>query len=70
MKDFSMKVEGMTCAHCVRAVQTALSDVTGVKVKDVAIGSVAGEYDPATTSPGQVAEAIRKAGYQPTLIGA
>ena len=70
MKEFSMKIEGMTCGHCVRAVQTALNEVTGVKVRDVAIGSISGEYDPGTTSPGQVAEAIRKAGYQPSLIGA
>ena len=69
MKEFSMKIEGMSCAHCVRAVQSALTDVTGVKVKDVGIGSAKGEYDPAATTPGQVAEAVRKAGYEPTLLG-
>jgi len=61
----TVTVEGMTCGHCVSAVQQEvgrLAGVTGVDV-DLATGVVAiaseGELDPVA-----VAEAVDEAGYE------
>jgi copper chaperone CopZ len=59
------KIEGMSCAHCVRAVFTALSGVPGVSRADVSIGRAAIEHD-GTVSPEALREAISIAGYEVT----
>lgn len=37
----TLKISGMSCNHCVKAVREALSGVKGVEVLDVSIGSAA-----------------------------
>lgn len=53
----------MSCAHCVRAVFTALGGVEGVSRADVSIGQAVIEHD-GTISQDSVAEAISIAGYE------
>jgi copper chaperone CopZ len=57
-------VQGMTCAHCVEAVQTEVSGVAGVQVASVNLGlgllTVAGE----DYTDDAVREAVRQAGYE------
>ena len=57
-----VRVEGMTCQHCVRAVFTALAGVEGVSRADVRIGSVDVEHDGAVTVD-QIRAAVEIAGY-------
>ena len=59
------KIEGMSCAHCVRAVFTALGGVPGVSRADVSIGRAVIEHD-GSVSPEALREAISIAGYQVT----
>jgi copper chaperone len=56
-------IYGMTCAHCVRAVFTALGGVAGVSRADVAIGRAVIEHD-GSASHGSMTEAISIAGYE------
>jgi copper chaperone len=56
------KIEGMSCAHCVRAVFTALGGVPGVSRADVSIGKAVIEHD-GTVTPEALREAISIAGY-------
>jgi len=56
-------VTGMTCAHCVRAVFTALGGVPGVSRADVSIGRAIVEHD-GTASQDAIAQAISIAGYE------
>lgn len=58
-------IQGMTCAHCVRAVFTALSGVKGISRADVSIGRAIIEHD-GTVTPEAISEAISIAGYQVT----
>ena len=58
-------IQGMSCAHCVRAVFTALSGVTGISRADVSIGRAIIEHD-GTVTPEAISEAISIAGYQVT----
>ena len=57
-----LRVDGMTCQHCVRAVFTALAGVPGIERADVRIGSVDIEHD-GTVTLGQIREAVEVAGY-------
>ena len=57
------KIEGMSCAHCVRAVFTALGGVPGVARADVSIGRAIIEHAGSVT-PEALREAISIAGYE------
>ena len=59
----TLKIEGMTCEHCVKAVRTVLEETPGVQVTDVSIGSAEIEYDPAITDLATIEEAIAEEGY-------
>jgi copper chaperone CopZ len=58
-----VRVEGMTCQHCVRAVFTALAGVEGIARADVRIGSAEIEHDGSVTVE-EIGSAIAVAGYR------
>ena len=58
-----VRVEGMTCQHCVRAVFTALAGVEGITRADVRIGSAEIEHDGSVTVE-QFGQAVAVAGYR------
>ncbi|WP_017756223.1 copper chaperone CopZ [Calidifontibacillus oryziterrae] len=63
MKNETLTVEGMSCGHCVNAVETALKEI-GVEAKvDLASKSVAVTYDEATVTIEKIKEAIEDQGY-------
>jgi copper chaperone len=55
-------ISGMTCAHCVRAVFTALAGVPGIERADVSIGRAVIEHD-GTVAPEDIRAAVAVAGY-------
>lgn len=55
-------VEGMSCRHCVGAVEKALDALPGVAVREVEIGRATVEA-PATLSDIEIAAALDAAGY-------
>lgn len=63
MESLHLTIEGMTCSHCVRAVEGRLKKTPGVEVQDVQIGSADLRYDPARTNVDDIAEAIADEGY-------
>jgi len=58
-----VRIGGMSCQHCVRAIFTALAGVEGVTRADVGIGFADVEHDGSVTVE-QLREAIDVAGYQ------
>ena len=65
MEEIVLKVEGMSCEHCVKAVTNAIADVPGtanVKV-DLAGGSASFSYDPAKTQLETIKAAISEEGF-------
>lgn len=64
MKTRELKIEGMSCGHCVMSVQKELSKVPSVKVEDVQIGSARVAYDEAKVQPEDLAHAVEEAGYK------
>ena len=63
MEQTHLTIEGMTCQHCVRAVENRLRNTPGVEVENVAIGSADIRFDPAQTNLDELAEAIADEGY-------
>jgi|RhiMetdeSRZDD1v2_1073273.scaffolds.fasta_scaffold728446_2 copper chaperone len=62
----NLKIDGMHCDACVRRVTAVLSQVPGVEVKNVQVGSAAVAFDPAKASPVTIAQAINKIGFTAT----
>jgi copper chaperone len=63
MEHLSLKIDGMSCGHCVARVEKALKKLDGVAVQRVEVGSAEIGYDPARTSYPQIREALDDAGY-------
>ncbi|MBI4824857.1 MAG: heavy-metal-associated domain-containing protein [Nitrospirae bacterium] len=64
MAEINLKIEGMSCGHCVMAVKKALDNLAGVTSSEVAIGSAKVAYDGTKTDREKIEDAVRKAGYQ------
>ena len=64
METKTLKIDGMSCGHCVRAVRDALGEVPGVQVQRVDVGEATVQFDPAMARPEQIADAVRDAGYE------
>ena len=61
-----LKIDGMSCAHCVKAVTLALQHVPGVGVKQVSVGHAEVVIDESVVTSTQLSEAVGEAGY--TLV--
>lgn len=59
----TIRIDGMTCVQCVRAVNTALTAVEGITSAEVGIGGAVIEHDGRATL-GNVAAAVAVAGYE------
>jgi copper chaperone len=63
MDRIKLKIDGMTCGHCVSAVDKALKGIDGVTVENVAVGSATVSYDPTAVSEDRIAEVVADEGY-------
>ena len=66
MRQATLHIEGMSCGHCLNAVNRALSAVPGVEVESVQIGRAQVRYDERATSPAALEAAVSEAGYRAT----
>lgn len=63
MQDIAITISGMSCGHCLNAVNQAVVNVTGVEVKNVRIGR-ADLRVPDDSTVARVKAAIEEAGYK------
>lgn len=63
MAEMKMKIEGMSCQHCVMAVKKALGGISGVTSSDVEIGSALVVYDESKATEKDLKSAVEKAGF-------
>ena len=56
------KIEGMSCGHCVMAVEKELNKLD-IKSKKVEIGSAKIEFDPDKVSEDDIKNSIMESGY-------
>ena len=66
MEKIVLKVGGMSCAHCVKAVTSALTAIPGVGSAraDLEAKTAAVEYDPTQTTLEAIRLGIEDAGYE------
>jgi copper chaperone len=64
MESTIITIDGMHCQACVRRVSAAIQKVPGIVSAKVEVGSAAVEFDPQTTSPPAIAEAVKSAGFE------
>ena len=67
MEKVTLKVEGMSCEHCVKAVTDAISGIGGTANVEVDLKSKIAtfSYDPAKTGIGAIKSAIAEEGFTP-----
>ncbi|MCL5039439.1 MAG: copper ion binding protein [Firmicutes bacterium] len=66
MAEITLRIEGMSCHHCVMAVKSALRGLAGVSSADVSLmgKKAVVSYDPGTVTVEKMKEAVEEAGYQ------
>lgn len=67
MKKEKLIIEGMSCNHCVMAVEKALSKLD-LKVNNVEIGSAEIEFNPDQLERSDLEEAINNSGFTLTEV--
>ena len=63
MDPVHLNIEGMTCEHCVRAIDNRLRRTPGVQVDKVVVGAVDLHYDRSQITLDEISELISDEGY-------
>lgn len=65
MQNVTLNVQGMSCGHCVKAVETGVNELNGIEnvTVNLADAKVAVSFDEAQVSVEQIKEAIEEQGY-------
>jgi copper chaperone len=64
MRRLTLHIEGMSCGHCLNAVNQVLAALPGVQVDSVRIGRAELRYDESITTPPRIEAAVGDAGYR------
>jgi copper chaperone CopZ len=64
MRQATLHIEGMSCGHCLNAVNRALSALPGVRIEAIRIGRADVSYDEATIDPTKLEAVVADAGYK------
>jgi copper chaperone len=66
MEKIVLKIDGMTCGHCVGKVEKSLKSLPGVEVAKVDLkkGTAKVKYDDSKQTIDKLNEAVREAGYE------
>jgi copper chaperone len=64
MASINLKIDGMSCQHCVMNVKKAVDAVGGVNSSDVSVGSANITYDEDKTDREAIVNAVQSAGYK------
>ncbi|GIO32434.1 MULTISPECIES: copper ion binding protein [Paenibacillus] len=63
MKSVTLNVQGMSCSHCVHAVEGAMKEIGAKGKVDLADNKVTVDFDESKISLDQIKEAIEEQGY-------
>ncbi|MBN8210123.1 copper chaperone CopZ [Bacillus sp. NTK071] len=65
MEQTTITIEGMTCNHCKKAVETALTELNGVSGVEVDVekGKADVSYDSSKVTVSEMSEAVEDQGY-------
>jgi len=66
VRHLTLRIEGMSCGHCLNAVNRALTGLAGVEVESVRIGRADVRYDEQVLDSTRIQAAVSEAGYRAT----
>jgi copper chaperone len=66
MAEINIKIDGMSCQHCVMSVKKAVDAVEGRNSSEVSVGSAKISYDDIKTDRDAFVKAVQDAGYKVT----
>ena len=66
MAEINIKIDGMSCQHCVMSVEKAVDAVEGINSSEVSVGSAKISYDDIKTDRDAFVKAVQDAGYKVT----
>jgi copper chaperone CopZ len=68
MQPLQIKIDGMSCGHCLARVEKALTHLEGVVPGKILLGHAELLYDPARIQPARIVAAIDDAGYGAEVV--
>ncbi|HET9515571.1 MAG TPA: cation transporter [Gemmatimonadales bacterium] len=69
-QNLTLHIAGMSCGHCLNAVNQALAGLPGVSIDSVRIGRADLRFDDSQIRPPQIMAAVEDAGYSATIAEA
>ena len=63
MQTINLYITGMSCGHCLHAVNAALSSKPGVQLESLRMGQAVVSYDEQATDPAAIERLVADAGY-------
>jgi copper chaperone CopZ len=64
MTQATLDIQGMSCSHCLNAVNRALAALPGVEIQSVRMGRADVRFDEKVTDAARLEAAVADAGYQ------
>lgn len=64
MAEATIKIDGMSCQHCVMRVKKAIDALAGVSKSDVQVGIATVHFDESKLKKENITSAVEKAGYR------
>jgi copper chaperone len=68
MGSVTLHIEGMSCGHCLKAVNAALGGVAGATIESVELGRAVVLLSEAGPTSDDLVTAVEEAGYRVTLV--
>jgi copper chaperone len=66
VRHLTLHIEGMSCGHCLNAVNRALTSLPGVEIESVKFGRADLRYDEHLLDQSRIEAAVSDAGYRAT----
>jgi copper chaperone CopZ len=67
MTEITVQIDGMSCGHCLNAVNRAVAQVAGVQAREIRIGQARVTVESPEVT-GQLLAAITEAGYPASVV--
>ena len=68
MRQLTLHITGMSCGHCLHAVNQALAEKPGIRLDSLRMGRAVVSYDESQTDPAAIEALIAAAGYTAVAV--
>jgi copper chaperone len=68
MRQLTLHITGMSCGHCLHAVNEALIAHPGIQLESLRMGRADLRYDESVTTPADIEAAVEQVGYSAKAV--